>query len=92
MVVLVRQNSETVISISPVGYELDGEHGEGRCWMPGVDAVLVEGWANQIGSAGAWPAVYRLASPAMFLYDDPFCPGCGERDESCDCFERVGEA
>ena len=73
MVVLVRQNSEAEVYIAPVGWELDSQYGEGRCWMPGADPALVEGWEHQIGCAGAYPAVYRLVSPAMFLYDDPYC-------------------
>ena len=87
MTVLVRQKSDLTVSISPEGFE---DPMGGQLWIPGYDdGILTEGWEEVIGCAGVNAAVYDLRTPAMVLYDDPFCPVCKNRDYHCRCFAWV---
>ena len=81
MTILVKQINDLVVSASPIGYE----DGDGQLWIAGIDDILVEGWEEQAGAAGAMPVVYRLETPAMFLYDDPFCGYCRAAAGRCEC-------
>ena len=83
--ILVRQNSDPIVSIAPEGFE---DYSAGRMWVQGIDTDLVEGYDETPGCDGAYPAVYRLVWPAMLVYDDPFCAGCGERYPDCVCWQR----
>lgn len=82
--ILVIQQCAPVVSIAPYGFE---DPMAGRMWIDGIDSVLVEGWEETPGCNGAYPAVYRLVSTAMVIYDDPFCQECKERDPDCVCWQ-----
>ena len=81
MTILVRESSEGRVSIASNSFE----GSDGRLWMPSNDDVslLTEGWEEIVGCAGAMPSDYRLVSPSMILYDDPFCAYCSQR--VCEC-------
>ena len=82
MTILLKEPSEKTISIQPRQCS-DGF--DGQLWTEGIDNILVEGWDDTPGCAGAVGAIYTLKTPALIFYDDPFCRDCSKDHASCDC-------